>query len=85
MIANEHLVAWTEPDEILGDTTIDTADWQFATADVNHIHKARYTVLLYVELKYNCLKETQVITYYHYFRGLYLVVCEIPNWLPSIH
>ena len=41
LIGNGHLVVGTEIDEILGDTTTDTADLQTATVDVNHIHKAR--------------------------------------------
>ena len=57
MIANEHLVAGTELDEILGDTSIDIAGLQTATIDVNHIHKARYTVQLSVVSMYTCLKK----------------------------
>ena len=44
LIANGHLVAGTGLDEILGDTSIDTAGLQTATVDVNYIHKARYSV-----------------------------------------
>ena len=57
LIANEHLVAGTELDEILGDTSIDIAGLQTATIDVNHIHKARYTVQLSVVSMYTCLKK----------------------------
>ena len=59
MIANGHLVAGTGLDEILGDTSIDTAALQTANADVNHIHKSRYSVQLSVVSIYTCLKEAQ--------------------------
>ena len=55
LIANGHLVAETGLDEILGDTSIDTAGLQTATVDVNHIHKARYSVQLSVVSIYTCL------------------------------
>ena len=55
MIANEHLVAETGLDEILGDTCIDTAYLQ--TADVNHIPKARYSDELSAVSIYTCLKK----------------------------
>ena len=45
LVANGHLVARARLDEILGDTSIDTADLQTATVDVNRINKARYSVL----------------------------------------
>ena len=56
-IANGHLVAWTGLDEILGVTSIDTANIKTATVDVNHIYKARYSVQLTFLSKYNRLKE----------------------------
>ena len=54
---NGHLVAGTGLDEILGDTSIDTTGLQTANMDVNHIHKARYSVQLSVVLRYACLKK----------------------------
>ena len=57
MIANGHLVAGTELDEILGDTSIDTAALQTVTVDVNHIHKASYSVQLSVVSIYTCLEK----------------------------
>ena len=57
MIANGHLVAGTGLDEFLGDTSIDTAGLQTATVDVNHIHKARYSVQLSIVSIYTCLKK----------------------------
>ena len=55
--ANRHLVAGTGLDKILGDTSIDTAGLQTATVEVNHIHKARYSVQLSVVSIYTSLKE----------------------------
>ena len=81
IIANRHIVVTTGQDEILGDTSIDTAGLQTATVDVNHIHKARYSVQLSVLSIYTCLKEAhkQVILHCFYFRGrknvLHLVLC----------
>ena len=57
LIANGNLVAGTGFDEILGDAAIDTVGIQTATVDVNHIHKARYSVQLSVVSIYTCLKE----------------------------
>ena len=57
LIANGHLLAGTRVDEILDDIFIDTAGLQTATADVNHIHKARNYVQLSVVSIYTCLKE----------------------------
>ena len=57
LIANGHLVAGVGLDEILGDTYIDTAGLQTATVDVNHIHKARYSIQLSVVSIYTCLKK----------------------------
>ena len=57
LTANRHLVAGTGLDEILGDTSIDTAGLQTATVDVNHIHKASYSVQLSVVSIYTCLKK----------------------------
>ena len=57
LIVNEHLVAGTGLEEILGDTSIYAAGLQTATVDVNHIHKARYSVQLSVVPIYRCLKE----------------------------
>ena len=44
LIANEHLVAGTRLEDILGDTSIYTVGLQAAPEDANHIHKARYSV-----------------------------------------
>ena len=52
-----HIVAETGLDEILGDTSIDTTGLQTANVDVNHIHRARYSVQLSVVLIYACLKK----------------------------
>ena len=57
LIANGHLVAGTGLDEILGDTSIDTAGLETATVDLNHIHKARYSVHLSVVPIYTFLKK----------------------------
>ena len=57
LIVNEHLVAGIGLEEILGDTSIYAAGLQTATVDVNHIHKARYSVQLSVVPIYRCLKE----------------------------
>ena len=57
MIANGHLVVGTELNEILGDTSIDAAGLQTATVEVNHIHKASYSVQLSVVSIYTCLKK----------------------------
>ena len=59
MIANGHLVAGTGLDGFLGDTSIDTAGLQTATVDVNHIHKARYSVQLSIVSIYTCLKKAR--------------------------
>ena len=84
MIANGHLVAGTGLDGILGDTSIDTAGLETATVDVNHIHKARYSVHLSVVPIYTCLKKAHKasvakIPCCHYFHEqksvLHLVVC----------
>ena len=56
-IANGHLVAVTGLDEILGDTSIDTAGLQTTTVDLNHIHKVRYSFQLPVVSIYTCLKK----------------------------
>ena len=77
LTANRHLVAGTGLEEILGDTSIDTAGLQTATVHVSHIHKARYSIQLYMNLYEKLTK--QVIPYCHYFYGqksvLHLVVC----------
>ena len=57
LIANGHLVSGTGLDEILGDTSMGTAGLQTATVDVNHIHKARYSVQLSLVSIYTCLKK----------------------------
>ena len=57
MIANGHLVARTGLDEILGDTSIETAGLQNSTVDVNHLHKASYSVQVSVVSIYTCLKK----------------------------
>ena len=81
LIANRHIVVTTGQKEILGDTSIDTAGLQTATVDVNHIHKARYSVQLSVLPINTCLKEAhnQVILHCFNFRGrknvLHLVLC----------
>ena len=59
LIANGHLVAVTGLDEILGDTSVDTASLQTVTVDVNQIHKARYSVQLSVVSIYASLKEAE--------------------------
>ena len=64
LIANGHLVSGTGLDEILGDSSIDTAGLQTATVDVNYIHKARYSVQpsvvsIYI---YICLKKAHKIS-----------------------
>ena len=56
LIANGHLVG-TGLEEILGDTSIYTAVLQTATANVNHIHKASYSIQLSVVPIYICLRE----------------------------
>ena len=43
--------------DILGDSSIDTIGLQTASVDVNHIHKARYSVQLSIVAMYACLKE----------------------------
>ena len=57
LIANGHLVAGTGLDEILRDTSIDTAGLQTAAVNVNHIHKARHSVQLFVVSISTCFKE----------------------------
>ena len=59
MIVNGYLEAGlTGLDEILGDTSIDTVGLQTTTVDVNHIHKARYSIQLSVVSIYTtCLKK----------------------------
>ena len=57
LIANVHLVAGIGLDKILGNKSIDTAGLQSATVDVNHIHKARYSVQLSVVSIYTCLEQ----------------------------
>ena len=56
LIANEHIVR-KGLEENLGDTSVYTAGLQTATVDVNHIHKARYSLQLSVVPIYICLKE----------------------------
>ena len=48
MIAKGQLVAGTGIEEILGDTYIYAADLKLAAVNVNHIHKSRYPVRLFV-------------------------------------
>ena len=67
LIANRHKVVTIGQDEILGDTSIDTAGLQTATVDVNHIHKARYSVQLSVLSIYTCLKEAHKQVILHCF------------------
>ena len=57
LIANGHLVAGIGLDKILGNKSIDTAGLQSATVDVNHIHKARYSIQLSVVSIYTCLEQ----------------------------
>ena len=59
LIANEHLVEGTGLDKILSDTSMDAAGLQTAIADVNHIHKARYSVQLSIVSISTCLKAAQ--------------------------
>ena len=54
---NSHQVIPLKLDKILGHTSIITAALQTATVDVNHIHKARYSVQLSVVSIYNCLEQ----------------------------
>ena len=61
-IVNGHLVAGTGLDEILGDTSIDTASLQTAAVDENNIHNARCFVQLSVSV-YTCLKEAHEASY----------------------
>ena len=56
LIENKCLVAVTGLDKILGNTAIDKVGLQTATVDLNHIHKARYSVQLSVVSIYTCLK-----------------------------
>ena len=44
LIATGHLVAGTGLKGILGDTSIYMVHLQTASVDVNHIHKARYSI-----------------------------------------
>ena len=46
LIANEHLTAGTGLEEILGNISFYKAGLQTVTVDVNHIHKAKYSVKL---------------------------------------
>ena len=57
MIANRHLVVGIGLDEILDNKSIDTAVLQTATVDVNHIHKARYSIQLSVMSIYTSLEQ----------------------------
>ena len=55
LIANGHLVAGAGLHKILGDISIDTAGLK--TLDVNHNHKATYSVQVLVLSIYTCLRE----------------------------
>ena len=44
LIANEHLVAGTRLEDILGGTFIYTVGQRATRGDANHIHKARYSI-----------------------------------------
>ena len=57
LISNEHLVRGIGLNDILGDSSIDTIGLQTTSVDVNHIHKARYSVQLSIVAMYACLKE----------------------------
>ena len=48
MIAKGQLVGGTGIEEILGDTYIYAADLKITAVNVNHIHKFRYSVRLFV-------------------------------------
>ena len=62
-IVNGHLVAGTGLDEILGDTSIDTASLQTAAVDENNIHNARCFVQLSAVSIYTCLKKAHEASY----------------------
>ena len=70
LIANGHLVL----NKILGDRTIDTIGLETAFVDVNHFHKARYSVQLSVVSIYACLKDAHthatVVQNHYYSLGL---------------
>ena len=80
LIANGHLVNGIGLNKILGDRTIDTTvsdttiGLETAFVDVNHFHKARYSVQLSVVSIYACLKEAHthatVVQNHHYSLGL---------------
>ena len=59
LIATGHLVVGTGLDEILVDTSINTAGLQIVTVDVNHIHKVgtQFNCLLNIKSVYTCFKE----------------------------
>ena len=44
LIANEHLVAGTRLEDILGGTFIYTVGQRATRGDANHIHKVRYSI-----------------------------------------
>ena len=81
LIANGHLVAGTRPEDILGVVSIYRDGLQTATLNVNHIHKARHCVQLFVVTIYICLKKAhkKLIQYCYYILGrkniIHLVVC----------
>ena len=56
-MSNGHLVRGMGLTEILGDNEIDTIGLQTTSVDVNHIHKARYSIQLSVVAIYACLKD----------------------------
>ena len=57
LTANGNLIGGIGLKEILGDRTLDTIGISTASIDVNHIHKARYSVQLSVVAIYAALKD----------------------------
>ena len=57
LIANGNLLGGSGLDNILGVAAIDTIGLETAVLDVNHIHKAGYSLQLSVVVIYACLKE----------------------------
>ena len=57
LIANGNILGGSWLDNILGGAAIDTIGLETAVLDVNHIHKARYSLQLSVVVIYACLKE----------------------------
>ena len=62
LIANGNLLGGTGLDEILGDASIKTIGLETASVDVNHIHKAKYSLQLSVVSIYTCLKQAYTLS-----------------------